>query len=353
MRSVTYLAFMLGVLLSAENFCLGLDENKAKSKLFIELPGTCPTPDGMAIDGEGNLILACPNFADLSKPALIMKIDKNKRLTVLAECPILPKTGRACPMGIDFGPDGKLYVADNQGWLGTEKGKDEGRILCLTIEGDKLVKDEVVAYGMAHPNGVKYKNGYLYVTQSLLPKFNTQKLTSAIYRFKATDREVEVKNDASDPQILKVFTTNNMDCQYGLDGLAFDSKGNLFVGNFGDGTLHKIELRSQGSVVKETLFAKSDGMKTIDGICIDAEDNIYVADFAENRICKVTPDGHVSTVAESPNCDGSQGGLDQPGEPIIWNHKLVISCFDVVTGPGMVNQKHDKPSTLAYINIQQ
>lgn len=40
------------------------------SKLFLKLPENLVcTPDGMAIDAEGNLILACPNFADLSCPA--------------------------------------------------------------------------------------------------------------------------------------------------------------------------------------------------------------------------------------------------------------------------------------------
>ena len=34
------------------------------SKLFAKLPEYVSTPDGMAIDREGNLILACPNYAD-------------------------------------------------------------------------------------------------------------------------------------------------------------------------------------------------------------------------------------------------------------------------------------------------
>ena len=37
-------------------------------RLFSQLPDYVATPDGMAIDSEGNLILACPNYGDLSKP---------------------------------------------------------------------------------------------------------------------------------------------------------------------------------------------------------------------------------------------------------------------------------------------
>ena len=49
------------------------------SKLFTLLPEqwVC-TPDGMTEDSEGNLILACPNFADLSMPSCVLKITKDK-----------------------------------------------------------------------------------------------------------------------------------------------------------------------------------------------------------------------------------------------------------------------------------
>ena len=43
----------------------------AKSELFMELPDDCPTPDGMVIAPNGDLILACPNlcrFVETSLP---------------------------------------------------------------------------------------------------------------------------------------------------------------------------------------------------------------------------------------------------------------------------------------------
>ena len=86
-----------------------------ESKLFLALPEYIATPDGMAIDSEGNLILACPNYADQSLPGCIVKIDKNKNLTKWVDVPVNPETGLASPMGIAFGPDGDLYVCDNEG----------------------------------------------------------------------------------------------------------------------------------------------------------------------------------------------------------------------------------------------
>ncbi len=321
--------------------------------LFMELPDICPTPDGLAMDKDGSIILACPNYGDMSKPAVFMRIATNNELSLYATCPTLEKTGRACPMGIDFGPDGSLYVCDNQGWPGTGEGKNEGRILRLRIADGKVVEQEVVASGMSHPNGIKCRDGKLYVTQSLLPKIKSEQLVSGLYRFEASDRNVKVNNDASDKNLLLQFKTLNMDCQYGLDGLVFDSKGNLFLGNFGDGTLHKITFDGKGEVQSNEIFAKSPNMRTTDGICVDDKDNIYVADFSENAITIVSPEGKVRILAKSPDCDGSKGGLDQPGEPIVRGHELIVSNFDAVTGPGKVNTKHDKPYTLSVIDLDK
>ena len=320
----------------------------AKSKLLVELPDICPTPDGMAIDSQGNIIIACPNYADQSHPAVLMKIDKDNEVRLYARVPRHPETGVACPMGIEFGPDGDLYVCDNQGWV---EANDKGRILRLRIRNGQVVKTTVVADGMAHPNGIRVHKGKLYVTQSMMPKVKTEQLTSAVYRFDVNDENIKVNNTLNDKNLLISFKTLNMDCQYGLDGIVFDSKGNLFVGNFGDGSIHKITFDANGNVKSDSIHAKDSCMRTTDGICVDANDNIYVADFSENAVCKVTPDGNVSVLARSPDCDGSKGGLDQPGEPIVWGGKLVVTCFDKVTGPDKTNTGHDKPYTIAYIDL--
>jgi len=84
-------------------------------KLFAVLPDYVSTPDGMAIDPEGNLILACPNYADTSKPGCILKIDADRKIRKWVDVPVSEETGNAFPMGITFGPDGDLYICDNQG----------------------------------------------------------------------------------------------------------------------------------------------------------------------------------------------------------------------------------------------
>ncbi len=322
----------------------------AKPKLLVELPEICPTPDGMAMDAKGNIIVACPNYADQTHPAVLMKIDPDNKVRLFATVPVHPDTGVACPMGIDFGPDGELYIVDNQGWM---KPNEKGRILRMEISDGRPGKTTVVARGLSHPNGVRVHKGHIYVTHSMLPTKEGKPLLSGVYRFNLDDRNVKVNNRPDDENLLITFKTLNMDCQYGADGLAFDAKGNLYVGNFGDATVHKIAFDAKGNVVSNVRWAKDECMKSIDGIGFDKAGNLYVADFSANAICVVSPAGKVRVLAKSPDCDGSKGGLDQPGEPLVRGKELIVVNFDMVTGPDKLNSGHDAPYTISVIQLEK
>ncbi len=338
----------------------------------VILPSLCATPDGMAIAPDGSLLVACPNYGDQSKKACILKIDKKFSVSLFYEFPAYKPTGVVCPMGIDVAANGDIFICDNQGWTGTPDGQFKGRILKLTVADNKVVKVNEVATGMEHPNGVKVDGNFVYVTQSMLTKVqdSTRLLTSAVYRFKVSDTNIKVTNLLSDANLLVSFKTYNKFCQYGVDGLIFNSKGNLIVGNFGDGTLHAILFDKDKNVSNVELLARTDfncsadpaskgfldvavqsKMRTTDGICIDANDNIYVADFSNNAVAKVSPYGEIDVIAQYEDNDGSTGKLNQPGEPILWNGKLVVSNFDMVTGPDKVNSRHDPVATLSLFSF--
>lgn len=325
------------------------------SKLFALLPDFVSTPDGMTIDSEGNLILACPNYADQTLPGCIVKIDKNKNITKWVDVPVHEETGLASPMGIAFGPDGDLYVCDNQGWPGRPELIRKGRILRLRICDGKVEKCTVVAKNMEHPNGMRIRDGYIYVTQSSLElvKHPSGKLVSCVYRFQLDDENINVTNTLEDANILTTFITHNPKDQYGVDGIEFDREGNLLIGNFGDGAVYKITFNEDLSVKSNEIWAQNpDELESTDGMIMDDDGNLYIADFCANAIVKVSPDGKtVKRLAQSPDSDGFKGELDQPGEPIIWNGKLVVSCFDIVTSDIVVNTAHEMPATLAEINL--
>lgn len=92
-------------------------------------------------------------------------------------------------------------------------------------------------------------------------------------------------------------------------------------------------------------------LTSTDGMIFDENDNLYIADFRVNAIVKMTPDGKLERLAQSPDTDGFNGELDQPGEPIIWRGKLIASCFDLSVGPGKVNTAHEMPATMAQLEL--
>lgn len=326
-----------------------------ESKLFSLLPEYICTPDGMEIDKEGNLILSCPNYADDNLSGCVVKIDKNKNITKWFDVERHPETGIARNMGIAFDDNWNMYICDNQGWSGSEDLVFKGRMLKVVFNEDDTVKETiVVAKNMEHPNGVRVRNGYMYLTQSCLSKVKdaSGKLVSCVYRFPLDGREIDITNTLEDAYILTTFITENLECQYGADGIEFDKDGNLYVGNFGDGAVWKIELDEKGDFIKQYLYAQDSAqLQTTDGMIFDEAGNLYIADFSANAIAKVYPNGKVERIAQSPDCDGFHGELDQPGEPIIWEDKIVVSCFDLVTGPDKVNTAHEMPATLAELEL--
>jgi len=326
-----------------------------ESKLLKILPEYICTPDGMEIDAQGNLVLSCPNFAEDDNSGIVVRIDKDLNVKKWFDVPVHPETGVARNMGIALGPDGYVYLCDNQGWSERPDLLFKGRVIKVKADDEgNILNWKVVAYNMEHPNGVRIKGDYLYVTQSYMhpEKDPSGKLVSGVYRFSLTDENIEITNTKADPNCFVTFLTQNPNCQYGMDGIAFDKKGDMYVGNFGDGAVHKVTFNEDGSVRDSFIWAKDpEQLVSTDGMCFDEDGNLYIADFSFNSIVKVTPDAKVTRIAQSPDNDGLDGGLDQPGEPIIWNGKIVASCFDLVTDPGKVNNEHTMPATLAYLEM--
>jgi len=309
----------------------------------------------MEIDQEGNLVLSCPNFADMSMPSCVVKIDTKGNVRKWFDVPVSEKTGEARAMGIAFGKDWDLYIVDNQGWGGDPKLVFNGRIIRVRMNGDTIEKVTVVADGMEHPNGIRICGDYVYVTQSLLTKVKTESgnLLSCVYRFHIDDENVQITNTLDDKNILVTYETYNPDDQYGMDGIVFDKEGNMYVGNFGDGEIFKVSFNPDGTIKQNVSYAKDPAnLRSVDGLSIDEHGNLYAADFVVNAIAKIDKTGKVTRIAQSPDTDGLNGELDQPGEPCVWNGKIAVSCFDCVTGGDKVNTAHELPATMSLLEIE-
>jgi hypothetical protein len=126
-------------------------------------------------------------------------------------------------------------------------------------------------------------------------------------------------------------------------GLAFDSKGNLYVAESTNKTIRKVT--PQGVV--STLAGKAGASGSVDGIGADARfsdpqylatdgiDNVYVADLRNHTIRKIDPLGAVTTIVGLPRVIGFAPGtlpgvLASPRGIAISGSSLYITLYNGV-----------------------
>ena len=87
-----------------------------------------------------------------------------------------------------------------------------------------------------------------------------------MYRFNFSELNPEnpIKvTGIGDPHLITVLETKNQDVSVGANGVAFNSKGELFVCNFGDAEVLKLDVDDKGKVTSTEVFAKGNGMVSV------------------------------------------------------------------------------------------
>jgi hypothetical protein len=305
----------------------------------------------MCLLPDGNIIVSCPNVNDQSQPAVLMKVTPENKAELFYRPPVHPDTGKAFPFGICVAPDGDLYYADLQWFADPAKPNYKSRVMRIPMKDGRPQDAVCVLSGLVVANAVIVRDGCLYVSDTImLPE--SKPLVSGVFRMRLDEAPLEVKRPLDkDPHLIATMLTHNPDVGFGADGMCFDSRGNLYIGNFADGTLHQVKFDEQGKPQPCTIFARADFMKSCDGIFCDLKtDTIYVADSLANAVQMVRPDGSVQTLAREPESDGTGGRLDQPCEVLIRGRELIVSNFDFPVKGG-VNTKFEMPNTICKIPL--
>jgi sugar lactone lactonase YvrE len=121
----------------------------------------------------------------------------------------------------------------------------------------------------------------------------------------------------------------------GATGVAIDSQGNVFVADYYNNTIRKINTSGQ-----VTTLAGNGTIGSEDGIgdaarfyypaivAVDSNDNLFVTDEENHKIRKITPNGEVSTFAGT----GILGDVDGPAGQAQFNSStgVVVDSGDIV-----------------------
>ncbi len=306
---------------------------------MIQLPEKYNTPDGMVLCDDGCIYLNCLNSNNPQYPPKLIKIDENNTLSEVFT--FEPETA---VLGIDRGKDGNFYIADSKSFFGKENGRSN--LLRLVMEDGRAVRCEVVVKGFNMSNAVSCHGDYVYVTETKL-SLNASPLPSGVYRFSydelTPDAPIALLPEGKDPRLITQFTTDNETWAVGANGMGFDSKGNMYVCNFGEASLLKFTFNEEGEITDRKVFAKGGGMQSTDGLKIDPHtDDVYIADFVGNAVHKVDAEtGAVTTILKNANnTKGEYGLLDKPSEVCLRGECIYVSNIDLSMGGNEFDSLH-------------
>ena len=342
--------------------------------LFKTFGDIVNTPEGLALDKDGNLFLSAINGVDPSYSGHIWKATPttncqlpttNYTWSVFAVTRTDTKSGKSFPQGIVFGDDGNLYYAENQYFADRNYASTVRRIV---IKDGEPQRCETVVEHVMLPNGLRWRDGALWFSESFA--HHGGKFGGGIYRIPAKDlradkpaRLLDKDQMERDPYCIAWVPTelrsrNGIDpldnkvhiYTAGPDGIDFDADGNLYTGSFGDGRFWRIRNLGGGKYAQPELL-DDHTIACCDGIVYDAKRNrIILTAAAQNALYAWNiAEGKMELVWANGDTDGADGLFDQPSEVLFLpDGRLAVVNIDAPS-PGMINSKADAIHTLSII----
>lgn len=279
---------------------------------FVALdPNQGQLPESITTDDDGNLYVSIGTN--------IGKITPSGAFSIFAEIPVPAGTFTS---GLKFGPDGYLYA----GTAGFTPDPAVAYIWRISPDGD-----DVEAFAELDPNG--FPNdlafddcGNLYVTDPFLGQ---------IWKI---DEDGNPDVWLADPLLEANYGAPYLGvAPFGVDGIAFDKHGDLYVGNLDYGRIIRIEIDKRGDPDDIDVVYENIGLiGGVDGIAFDKNGPLFLAVHGQDRIVALDEKGKkvVATVV-------AQGGeLQQPSSLVFGATKkskktLYIANFAILAALGV------------------
>lgn len=211
---------------------------------------------------------------DASSPSPILTVKRVGELGIKRGTVIL---------GVTAGRNGDLYAADPAGGnVYRVRGSTLG-----TPSFNTRRDVSVFATGAAGANGIGFDGkGNLWISggdQNALyvvgPRGGKVKTFAKDY--------ATVSSDTTMP--VRVYVTN---------GVAFDSKGNVYTANTGTGEIQRIEVKPDLTSGAVSTFVKDPRLVGADGLLVDSDDALWVVTNFRNALYRVGQDGTIALVTD-------------------------------------------------------
>ena len=276
--SVTLLA---GLLIA----CAGSSKAPSPSAFLAPFdPAQGQLPEGLAV-GKGAL------FVGMAPSSQVFRVTPDGKASPYGQLPQVPP-GNGFMTGIALDAKGNLYVA-----LASFVPEVQTGIYRITRGGGQGVlfaSDKA----MALPNALAFdKKANLLISDSF---------AAAVFKVTPDGKASKwlehplLKGDknACPPAVLPF--------DIGANGLAFGNKSDLFVLNTDQGTVVRVPVKRDGSPGTPEVFAGPDcaNLKGADGLAIDSKGNLYVGVNFPNKLVKMGKDKKVTVLESGGLLDG-------------------------------------------------
>ncbi|MHB1045548.1 MAG: SMP-30/gluconolactonase/LRE family protein [Thermoanaerobaculia bacterium] len=277
----------------------GLADGPGASAMFTYLYG-------VAVDASGNVYVADRDNG------LIRKIDTSSNVSTLAgsgNWGFADGPGASArfanPWSVAVDASGNVYVGDS----------DNRRIRKIDTAGNVSTLAGSGTYGFADGPGATARFTYPYGV--------AVDASGNVYVADVVSNRIRKIDTAGNVSTLAGNGTSGFADGPGAsamfrypEGVAVDSAGNVYVGDYGNRRIRKIDTSGNVSTLAGSGsygFADGPGASAMfsspAGVAVDASGNVYVADSENSRIRKIDTAGNVSTLAGN----GGRGFSDGPG----------------------------------------